>query len=238
MGSYRRRGHYRRGRNGTKHWVSTHNVRRSGRRGSISLPSFTRRTLPSFTQKASRSSTGRSVIAPNARCPVCGALTYFYANEHGSKVYFDALGPPWPKHPCLDIARASTPGPARAVPGTKASPTPNRWTESPRIATPPRPHVPASAPHFSSLTMPWTVAGRWTLDGRTLLHLHPIDQGYAVSAWQVPSTCSLLPGDTIFLVDGGMSYFDIIRFEVVESPIFLWVWCPLSRHRSSDSSVG
>lgn len=40
--------------------------------------------------------------APNARCPVCGAPVYFPKLENGGRVYFDALGPPWPKHPCTD----------------------------------------------------------------------------------------------------------------------------------------
>lgn len=39
---------------------------------------------------------------PNARCPVCGASVFFYQNVHGSRVFFDELGPPWPKHPCTD----------------------------------------------------------------------------------------------------------------------------------------
>jgi hypothetical protein len=33
---------------------------------------------------------------------VCGAQVFFYSNEFGSRVYFDELGPPWPKHPCTD----------------------------------------------------------------------------------------------------------------------------------------
>lgn len=41
-------------------------------------------------------------INPNAECPVCGASVFFYQNEFGSRVYFDELGPPWPKHPCTD----------------------------------------------------------------------------------------------------------------------------------------
>jgi hypothetical protein len=41
-------------------------------------------------------------ISPNARCPVCGASVYFYANQNGSRVFFDDVGPPWPKHPCTD----------------------------------------------------------------------------------------------------------------------------------------
>ena len=41
-------------------------------------------------------------VNPNARCPVCSRPVFFYANEFGSRVYFDDLGPPWPKHPCTD----------------------------------------------------------------------------------------------------------------------------------------
>lgn len=29
-------------------------------------------------------------------------MCFFYQNEFGSRVYFDDLGPPWPKHPCTD----------------------------------------------------------------------------------------------------------------------------------------
>lgn len=41
-------------------------------------------------------------VNPNAKCPVCDAAVFFYANASGSRVYFDDLGPPWPKHPCTD----------------------------------------------------------------------------------------------------------------------------------------
>ena len=43
-----------------------------------------------------------SYTVPNARCPRCAALVYFYRSPHGGSVYFDDLGPPWPKHPCTD----------------------------------------------------------------------------------------------------------------------------------------
>lgn len=46
-----------------------------------------------------------SFINPNAYCPVCGDKVYFYKNSYGSRVFFDDIGPPWPKHPCTD-ARA------------------------------------------------------------------------------------------------------------------------------------
>jgi len=43
-----------------------------------------------------------SYTVPNARCPVCHANVFFYAAANGGRVYFDELGPPWPKHPCTD----------------------------------------------------------------------------------------------------------------------------------------
>ena len=51
--------------------------------------------------RADRSATS-SFTNPNADCPVCGAAVFFYQNNFGSRVYFDELGPPWPKHPCTD----------------------------------------------------------------------------------------------------------------------------------------
>lgn len=43
-----------------------------------------------------------SYVNPNARCPVCGASVFFYQSPAGGRVFFDELGPPWPKHPCTD----------------------------------------------------------------------------------------------------------------------------------------
>lgn len=44
-------------------------------------------------------------VNPNARCPICSEPVFFYANHFGSKVYFDDIGHPWPKHPCTDNPR-------------------------------------------------------------------------------------------------------------------------------------
>ncbi|MBP3981378.1 hypothetical protein J8G26_11625 [Acidovorax sp. JG5] len=38
---------------------------------------------------------------PNATCPECGHGVYFVKTENGGWVYFDELGPPWPKHACI-----------------------------------------------------------------------------------------------------------------------------------------
>lgn len=48
-----------------------------------------------------------SFTNPNARCPICGASVFFYRSDSGGCVYFDDLGWPWPKHPCMDSATPS-----------------------------------------------------------------------------------------------------------------------------------
>jgi hypothetical protein len=45
---------------------------------------------------------------PNALCPVCGATVFYYQNSSGSRVFFDDLGWPWPKHPCTDNPAAQS----------------------------------------------------------------------------------------------------------------------------------
>jgi hypothetical protein len=63
-----------------------------------------------------------SYVNPNAVCPVCGASVYFYQSPDGGRVFFDDLGPPWPKHPCTDNKEL----PARNQQTNNARPT---WTE-------------------------------------------------------------------------------------------------------------
>lgn len=43
-----------------------------------------------------------SFTIPNATCPVCKASVFYYQSPDGGRVFFDELGPPWPKHPCTD----------------------------------------------------------------------------------------------------------------------------------------
>lgn len=60
-----------------------------------------------FLARHAANSIAGCYVTPNAKCPVCKAPVYFYANSHGSRVFFDDLGPPWPKHPCTDRATQS-----------------------------------------------------------------------------------------------------------------------------------
>lgn len=41
-----------------------------------------------------------SYTNPNAACPICNSRVFFYQSPYGGKVYFDHMGPPWPRHPC------------------------------------------------------------------------------------------------------------------------------------------
>ncbi len=51
-------------------------------------------------QTATLSDLTGGLTSPNATCPVCGAAVYYYESPYGGRVFFDELGPPWPKHPC------------------------------------------------------------------------------------------------------------------------------------------
>lgn len=60
-----------------------------------------------YTWRHDRKPTHDSFTIPNASCPVCGASVYFYQSPYGGRVFFDELGPPWPKHPCTDRGPAA-----------------------------------------------------------------------------------------------------------------------------------
>ena len=48
---------------------------------------------------------------PKVRCQHCGGKVFYYENTNGSKVFFDFLGPPWPKHSCEEYLREINPIP-------------------------------------------------------------------------------------------------------------------------------
>lgn len=106
MTKFWREGFWRSGTYGAVHWVNGHWVdrddwdRSSNHHGREDFVNRLREA------RGLGSSTAR-FVNPNANCPVCGAEVFFYQNEFGSKVYFDELGPPWPKHPCTVRAGVS-----------------------------------------------------------------------------------------------------------------------------------
>lgn len=79
-----------------------------------------------------------SYVNPNARCPVCEVAVYFYQSPYGGRVFFDELGPPWPKHPCTDnpIVRqhfSTAQGRARILNTAQA---PQTVAQTPELQTP------------------------------------------------------------------------------------------------------
>lgn len=100
MTTFQRSGHWRYSSLGYRHWVREHSVDRDDWSTSWSY------NLVAPTPSPVTIAPPSSCLDPNARCPVCGAEVFFYSNEFGSKVYFDDLGPPWPKHPCTDSSAA------------------------------------------------------------------------------------------------------------------------------------
>lgn len=96
MTTYWRNGFWRTSVLGNEHWVDGHEVDRE--EWEHGLPPQRNETL----LRQARAHVGETarVVQPNAECPVCRSPVFFYQNEYGSRVFFDELGPPWPKHPC------------------------------------------------------------------------------------------------------------------------------------------
>lgn len=97
MSKFHRSGHWRTSAYGDTHWVRGHNVERDAWVETSALYGPAKRIT--------RPRSFESFTTPNARCPVCSASVFFYVSPYGGRVFFDNLGPPWPKHPCTDNGR-------------------------------------------------------------------------------------------------------------------------------------
>jgi hypothetical protein len=98
MTRFRRSSHTRTSKYGVVHRVSGSVVDRGEwDRGAsrLSLP----RIIARLDELHARAGVTSAFVNPNARCPVCGEPVFYYR-----RVFFDELGPPWPKHPCTDNA--------------------------------------------------------------------------------------------------------------------------------------
>lgn len=74
-----------------------------------------------------------SYTIPNARCRDCRAHVFFYQSPHGGKVYFDSLGPPWPKHSCGDAHSPSGAVQNRTPPSGRPDQSFGAASQPPRI---------------------------------------------------------------------------------------------------------
>lgn len=114
MTTFDRSGHYRTSKYGYRHWVAGHEVHRDDWSRSYSRLTSGEAMARLRPLRATRSWIA-TFVNPNAKCPVCQADVYYYQNEYGSRVYFDSIPWPWPKHPCTDNARGSRRKPLELV---------------------------------------------------------------------------------------------------------------------------
>lgn len=109
MTSFWREGFWRTSSSGNVHWVTGHSVQRDEWERAVPQKRY------EFLRHArAHVGTTSRLVLPNAECPVCRQPVFFYQNSHGSRVFFDELGPPWPKHPCT--ANAWSVGSASSTP--------------------------------------------------------------------------------------------------------------------------
>src|SRR5262245_43216830 len=112
MTRFWRDGFWRTSRLGNVHWVEGHSVDRDYWERSSYLA---QRSPSGYLVEAETLLRSRSArfTTPNARCPVCGEQVWYYQNEYGSRVFFDDIGWPWPKHPCTDTGGRYSPSAER-----------------------------------------------------------------------------------------------------------------------------
>lgn len=119
MTTFWREGHYRNGSWVDGHWVT----RDEWDRFSLYSPA------PQKSYKIEQTIFSSFTI-PNATCPICGDHVFYYENIHGSKVWFDDLGPPWPIHGCFEKNNSSTAYPKSPIQNQKVNSLPQTSTTS------------------------------------------------------------------------------------------------------------
>ena len=204
---------------GNRHWVEGHSVERDNwsRNSDAHYGDIWRSHV--IAERAHRSWFAR-FVNPNANCPECGAPVFFYQNEHGSRVFFDELGPPWPKHPCTDLTGADTSGGERSreEPRGRASEAINRIGR----------YADTSGTNFRSEfeskyeQMPWDafeLCRRFKGQDCVLLILRPLAPD---TSKKVFAACKALPrtlkeGAVVFANKRNLAYFDVSAMQPAEA---------------------
>lgn len=221
MTQFWREGFMRTSVNGNTHWVEGHWVDRDDwdrYSSSVSQSSYYIERLREL--RAGRSATS-CFVNPNADCPVCGQPVFFYQNQHGSRVYFDELGPPWPKHPCTDHAefsRSSNSSDAAQVFPNVRQPSQLLLIDSWQS------HAGIDAPHSfrtkygTSQWSAWRLVGHFRASKTNLLILESVDaiqkRRKYFSIKRLPK--SLTDLSVIFVYRGWLTYFDHETMNPVE----------------------
>ncbi|GAP54314.1 hypothetical protein AHiyo6_08790 [Arthrobacter sp. Hiyo6] len=178
-----------------------HAVRCSQRNDSYFASNDPRSTLRSDDAVAAVHTMGKA----NAVCPVCGAFVGFYANEFGSRVYFDEIGPPWPKHPCTDNAAHSA-GASRDAGRTM----PTLYS----LAVGHRKLAESSSLADTKLKAFIVLQEVRQNNSATLIHLQQLYTKSKVGVWETPANVSLEVGQLVFLDGAWLSYVDTEMAQV------------------------
>lgn len=213
MTTFERSGYYRYSSKGNRHWVEAHDVTRTDWSRSSWVRTSSHPPEPESAVPATVAYDGHKAtfVNPNALCPVCGASVFYYQNEFGSRVFFDEIGPPWPKHPCTDGQRLSEDAPTESRPST-----PVILIE--RQALLARPTSPTG---WECLL----VTGRVVREQRLQVTARPFFSDYARRVrFSLPEgTAFPQIGEVFFLKNDRAAYFDFKQFEprqvTIEPPL-------------------
>lgn len=93
----KRRSHNRTNQHGTTFRVREHQFRTGDRQSDLSL---------TWRHGIAHINGSKTYQMP---CPVCDTTVFYYRNEHGSRIFFDSLGKPWPLHGCMERAKGFLP---------------------------------------------------------------------------------------------------------------------------------
>jgi hypothetical protein len=142
---------------------------------------------------------------------VCGAAVYFWSNANGSRVFFDEMGPPWPKHPCTDF-RQLPPAPAWSAPTWNRLSRVGRGWSSSQVAR-------LSAIDFQRRYGTWAaeayivVGFRW-LAGWTELSLRRASWPHWTATKLAPGEFLLQIGQFVFLDGDWLTYLEPAFLDV------------------------
>ena len=166
--------------------------------------------------RAGRSFTATYVI-PNADCPVCGAQVFFYQNRGGGRVFFEELGPPWPKHPCTNneaYRRASTEATSATVSPHTREPDEADFAEIWLKETSLDPKADFISKHELQPWLPYSLEGRFNRRRTSFLVLRCIGDGKPKRLYlHCKSTPgSFVAGALVYYYRGWISYFDTETF--------------------------
>jgi hypothetical protein len=139
---------------------------------------------------------------------VCGAAVYFWSNAEGSRVYFDEMGPPWPKHPCTDI---------RFIASARVDPRPAYRMGS----------MPGQTAHALDFRQRFAAAPPQAYEIEDVfwngyasrLHVRRVGWWRRTAVFVVPCPVPLVPGNLIFISGGKLSFLHPETLRVLDFPV-------------------